>query len=196
MIYKLRVILDTEEDVIREIAILQDNSLEDLHNAITNAFGFDGSEMASFFTTDEQWNQGEEIPLFDMSENGDALTMQHILLSEIIDRDKSKLIYVYDFFSMWSFFVELVDILEGYNESDLPLLLLSLGNVPEKAPEKEFIGEQLEDIEKLDGADQDFDLDEFDFDNFDDLMNWSLLHTFLPYSQGHFQGLFDQYLLI
>ena len=171
MIYKLRVILDTEEDVIREIAILQDNSLEDLHNAITNAFGFDGSEMASFFTTDEQWNQGEEIPLFDMSENGDALTMQHILLSEIIDRDKSKLIYVYDFFSMWSFFVELVDILEGYNESDLPLLLLSLGNVPEKAPEKEFIGEQLEDIEKLDGADQDFDLDEFDFDNFDDLMN-------------------------
>ena len=196
MIYKLRVILDTEEDVIREIAILQDNSLEDLHNAITNAFGFDGSEMASFFTTDEQWNQGEEIPLFDMSENGDALTMQHILLSEIIDRDKSKLIYVYDFFSMWSFFVELVDILEGYNESDLPLLLLSLGNVPEKAPEKEFIGEQLEDIEKLDSADQNFDLDEFDFDNFDDLMNWSLLHTFLRYSQGRFQGLFDQYLLI
>ncbi len=171
MIYKLRVILDTEQDVIREIAIHQDNSLEDLHNAITNAFGFDGSEMASFFTTDEQWNQGEEIPLFDMSENGDALTMQHILLSEIVDRDKSKLIYVYDFFSMWSFFVELVDILDGYNESDLPLLLLSLGNVPEKAPEKEFIAEQLDDVEKQDPTNEDFDLDEFDFDNFDDLMN-------------------------
>ncbi len=171
MIYKLRVILDTEQDVIREIAILQDNSLEDLHNAITNAFGFDGSEMASFFTTDDQWNQGEEIPLFDMSENGDALTMQHILLSEIIDRDKSKLIYVYDFFSMWSFFVELVDILEGYKESELPLLLLSLGNVPEKAPEKEFIGERVEDIENQDSESEDFNLDEFDFDNFDDLMN-------------------------
>jgi len=171
MIYKLRVILDTEQDVIREIAILQDNSLEDLHNAITNAFGFDGSEMASFFTTDEKWNQGEEIPLFDMSENGDALTMQHILLSEIIDRDKSKLIYVYDFFSMWSFFVELVDTLEGYNESELPLLLLSLGNVPDKAPEKEFIGEQLDTVENDDEHKEDFNLDEFDFDNFDDLMN-------------------------
>ena len=171
MIYKLRVILDTEQDVIREIAILQDNSLEDLHNAITNAFGFDGSEMASFFTTDEKWNQGEEIPLFDMSENGDALTMQHILLSEIIDRDKPKLIYVYDFFSMWSFFVELVDTLEGYNESELPLLLLSLGNVPDKAPEKEFIGEQLDDVENQDSGNQDINLDEFDFDNFDDLMN-------------------------
>lgn len=171
MIYKLRIILDTEQDVIREIAIHQDNSLEDLHNAITNAFGFNGSEMASFYTTDDQWNQGEEIPLFDMSENGDALTMQHILLSEIIDRDKSKLIYVYDFLAMWSFFVELVDIIEGYNESELPLLLLSLGNVPEKAPEKEFKSERVDDGEQADNANEDFNLDEFDFDNFDDLMN-------------------------
>ena len=41
MTYKIRVILDTEQDVIREIAIDMNNSLEDLHNAITNAFGFD-----------------------------------------------------------------------------------------------------------------------------------------------------------
>jgi len=43
MIYKLRIILDTEQDVIREIAIKESDSLEDLHNAIVNAFGFDGS---------------------------------------------------------------------------------------------------------------------------------------------------------
>ncbi|NNC69401.1 MAG: hypothetical protein HKN90_01105 [Flavobacteriaceae bacterium] len=169
MIYKLRIILDTEEDVIREIAILKDNSLEDLHYAITNAFGFDGSEMASFFTTDNNWNQGEEIPLFDMSENGDALTMQHILLSEIIDEEKSKLIYVYDFFSMWSFFVELVDIIEGYKENELPLLLLSLGIVPDKAPEKEFKSDPIDD--SSDHSSNNFNIDEFDFDNFDDMMN-------------------------
>mgnify|MGYP001821926511 CR=1 FL=1 len=169
MIYKLRIILDTEEDVIREIAIQKDNSLEDLHNAITNAFGFDGSEMASFFTTDNNWNQGEEIPLFDMSENGDALTMQHILLSEIIDKEKSKLIYVYDFFSMWSFFVELVDIIDGYNENELPLLLLSLGIVPDKAPEKEFKSEPIDDSSNL--SKDNFDMDKLDFDNFDDMMN-------------------------
>lgn len=169
MIYKLRIILDTEQDVIREIAIHKDNSLEDLHNAITNAFGFDGSEMASFFTTDDDWNQGEEIPLFDMSENGDALTMQHILLSEIIDEQKSKLIYVYDFFSMWSFFVELVAIIDGYNENELPLLLLSLGIVPDKAPEKEFKSEPIDDSSNL--INDDFNMDEFDFDNFDDMMN-------------------------
>jgi len=171
MIYKLRVILDTEQDVIREIAIHKENSLEDLHNALTNAFGFDGSEMASFFTTDNQWNQGEEIPLFDMSENGDALTMQHILLSEIIDTDKPKLIYVYDFFSMWSFFVELVDIMDGLSESELPLLLLSLGNVPDKAPEKEFTSEPASELQGQEDPSADIDFDEFDFDNFDDLVN-------------------------
>ena len=50
MVYKFRVILDAEEDVIRDIAIQEDATLEDLHNAIVNAYGFDGLEVASFYT--------------------------------------------------------------------------------------------------------------------------------------------------
>ena len=65
MVYKFRVILDAEDDVFRDIAILEDDSLEDLHNAIVNAFGFDGMEIASFYTCDHQWNQEDEISLFD-----------------------------------------------------------------------------------------------------------------------------------
>lgn len=57
MIYKFRVILDAEEDVIRDIAIESGDSLEDLHNTITQAFGFAGNEMASFYTSDDEWNQ-------------------------------------------------------------------------------------------------------------------------------------------
>ena len=48
MIYKFRVILDAEEDIFRDIAIESDNTLEDLHNTIVNAFGFDGTETGSF----------------------------------------------------------------------------------------------------------------------------------------------------
>ena len=70
MVYKFRVILDAEEDIFRDIAILSDDTLEDLHNAIFNAFGFDGMEVASFYTCDETWNQEDEIPLFD---TGDVL---------------------------------------------------------------------------------------------------------------------------
>ena len=170
MVYKLRIILDTEQDVIREIAINKNISLEDLHNAITNAFGFDGLEMASFYMTDNNWNQGAEIPLFDMSENGDAVTMQHFIIGDVIDHEKTKLIYVYDFFSMWSFFIELVDVVDNISESELPALLFTLGIIPDVAPEKEFKSEALDNVIESDG-DIDLDLDEFDFDNFDELMN-------------------------
>jgi hypothetical protein len=169
MIYKLRIILDTEQDVIREIAIKESDSLEDLHNATVNAFGFDGTEMASFYMTDDNWNQGAEIPLFDMSENGDAVTMQHFVISDIMDTEKTKLIYVYDFFSLWSFFVELVDIVEDINEYELPALLFTLGVIPDEAPEKEFKSEALDG--NINENDADIDIDEFDFDNFDELMN-------------------------
>ncbi len=169
MIYKLRIILDTEEDVIREIAINQSDSLEDLHHATVSAFGFDGTEMASFYMSDNAWNEGAEIPLFDMSENGDAVTMLHFIISDVIDNEKTKLIYVYDFLSMWSFFIELVDIVEDTKQYELPALLFTLGNIPSEAPEKEFTAENT--LENTSGEDPDIDVDEFDFDNFDELMN-------------------------
>ena len=58
MIYKFRIVLDTLDDVFRDIEIEDDSTLEDLHNSITQAFGFDGTEMASFYLSDAEWNQG------------------------------------------------------------------------------------------------------------------------------------------
>ena len=68
MIYRFRAILDTHEDVFRDLEIQADATLEDFHNALTQAFGFGGQEMASFYVSNDQWEQGEEIALFDMSE--------------------------------------------------------------------------------------------------------------------------------
>ena len=44
MIYKIRIILDAEEDIFRDVEIEDSNTLEEFHNAITQAFGFEGSE--------------------------------------------------------------------------------------------------------------------------------------------------------
>ena len=118
MIYKIRIILDAEEDIFRDIEIEDQNTLEDFHNAITQAFGFEGSEMASFYTCDEEWNQDEEIALFDMSENGsDIRLMNETTLDDVMTENNPKLIYVYDFFSMWTFFVELADIVEKEDDA-------------------------------------------------------------------------------
>ena len=68
MIYRFRIILDTDEDVFRDIEIEASATLEDFHNTITQSFGFDGNEMASFYKTNEAWEEGEEITLFDLGE--------------------------------------------------------------------------------------------------------------------------------
>ena len=109
MIYRFRVILDndTDEDVFRDVEIKESNSLEDLHNVIIQSFGFDGTEMASFYVSDEQWNQGEEISLFDLSENGSAKLMHNTEIKEVVFEMQPKLIYVYDFFKKASFFLTL-----------------------------------------------------------------------------------------
>src|SRR5688500_8770765 len=102
MVYKFRVILDAEEDVFRDIAIQDNDSLEDLHNAIVNAFGFDGMEVASFYTSDDQWNQDEEIPMFDTGDvPGEQKVMADYVLADVLDEENTKIIYVYDFINMW-----------------------------------------------------------------------------------------------
>ncbi len=163
--YKVRVILDTKEDVIRTLTVNNAINLEELHLFIAKAFGFNGQEMASFYRTDHEWNQGEEIPLFNMSEFGESISMSTCILKETLPNTNDKLIYVYDFFKMWSFYVEVVDC----NNELLtePNILMSIGEVPDEAPEKEFIAEKNDDSFDDEFGDNDFEsLDDIDFDNY------------------------------
>ena len=164
--YKVRVILDTKEDVIRTLVFNEAKSLEDLHFDIAKSFGFNGQEMASFYRTDEDWNQGEEIPLFNMAEAGEGLSMATCILNETLPNINDKLIYVYDFLQMWTFYVEIVEQSdEVVSESKM---ILTVGEIPDEAPEKEFKANAPDD---LDGDfNDDFpsfeNIDDFDFDNF------------------------------
>ncbi|MBM1106425.1 hypothetical protein JQC67_09775 [Aurantibacter crassamenti] len=161
MIYKIRIILDTAEDIFRDIEIDEDNSLEELHNAITQAFGFLGNEMASFYTCDEEWNQDEEIALFDMSDSGsDVRLMNETFLEDFLSENNPKLIYVYDFMSMWTFFVELADIVEKEDGRTYPNLLFTFGEVPDSPPEKNFKSDPTELDEEYLGNYDDLDFDE------------------------------------
>lgn len=178
MVYKFRAILDAEEDVFRDIAILHDDSLEDLHNAIVNAFGFDGTELASFYTCDNQWNQDEEISLFDGGDvAGEQKIMSDFQLSELLDEETTKIIYVYDFMNMWTFLVELAAIEEPQPGESYPNVLFSHGEMPASAPEKDFSEAENE----FDFDDDDYDEDDLDmfgdegesFEDFGFEENWN-----------------------
>ena len=169
MIYRFRVILDndTEDDIFRDIEIRETDSLEDLHNSITQAFGFDGLEMASFYVSNDAWEQGEEISMFDVSEGPDAVrTMSESILNDIVHEAQTKLIYVYDFLNMWTFFVELAEIVEEAEGTDYPNLMFVHGQIPDSAPEKAFEAENFD-------ADFDDDLDVDDYDDLDFDENWN-----------------------
>jgi len=171
MIYRFRILLDndTEDDIFRDIEIRKTDTLEDLHNAITQSFGFDGSEMASFYLSDNDWNQGEEVSLFDVSDGIESVRLMHeTTIESVTDEDHTKLIYVYDFLSMWTFLVELGEIVEEAEGADYPNLMFVHGQIPTEAPVKEFSAE----------ADDDFDEynDEIDLDGYEDLdfdENWN-----------------------
>lgn len=169
MIYRLRVILDTQEDVFRDIEIEQDATLEDLHNAITQSFGFDGQEMASFYTSDEEWNQNEEISLFAMSDENRS--MAETTVESVLSEEQTKLIYVYDFLEMWTFLIELAEIAEPAIGISYPNLMFAHGVLPENAPDKEFLSD-----DSLSDLDEDLDNLDFNSEDYEDLNfdeNWN-----------------------
>jgi len=161
MAYKFRVILDVEADVFRDILVDENIHLEALHFIIARSFGFKGQEMASFIKTNDAWEQKEEIPLFDISEDNTAVVMKNYVVKDVFNKSGDKLIYVYDFLSLWSFFVELTKIVEDPQET-LPTTTLTFGLEPDEAPKKEFKSE-------FQMGDFDDEPDEQQFENIDDL---------------------------
>ena len=171
MIYRFRVILDHDEkdDIFRDIEIRKTDTLEDFHNSVTQSFGFDGTEMASFYISDDEWNQGEEISLFDMSEGINSVKlMNETVLEDVVDKTRTRLIYIYDFLSMWTFLIELAEIVEEAQGTDYPNLMYVHGQIPNEAPEKVF---EIEEDVDYNNIDKDLNID--DYDDLDFNENWN-----------------------
>jgi hypothetical protein len=107
--------------------------------------------MASFYTVDEDWNQIKEISLMNFDESTDS--MDSILIANVLNNQNTKLLYIYDFMNMWTFYVELIEEAQEINNILYPRIIFSVGNVPEKAPEKKFTNE--------DKGEEDLDEDEY-----------------------------------
>ena len=64
----LQIYLEHKNDVIRNIEIDSEKSLEELHYEIIKSLNLNKREMASFYMTDEEFNLLKEIPLFKIDE--------------------------------------------------------------------------------------------------------------------------------
>jgi hypothetical protein len=128
--------------------------------------------MASFYVSDDEWSQGEEIVLFDMSEGVSKVRMMNeTAIEDVFSQSNTKMIYVYDFLSMWTFYVELADISEQAEGVDYPNLMYVHGQLPDSPPDREFEAEDLGGDEYENEFQDDLDIDDYDNLDFDE--NWN-----------------------
>lgn len=168
MIYKIRVILETEDDVFRDIEIKELQTLWNLYEGIKSAFSLQGDELASFYKSDGNWNQGQEVPLEDMSDEGDGETMSDVYIKEAFSKVGDRMLFVYDFMKMWSFYVELLDIVDKKAIGNYPLTVYRFGKMPLKAPDKKFsLSPDIDDFGGVDDVDLDIKFED-ETETFDD----------------------------
>jgi len=174
--YKFRVVIDTQEDIFRDINVLENQNFEDLHLSIIHAFGFEGDQMASFYMSNEQWEKGEEIGLMDMSfgdEKG-PMNMKTTLIGDQVSNADQKILYVYDFLRMWIFYLELIEESEENKDDAYPHVSLNFGESP--AEDSKEIPDLMDGMiaeptmdDQIKDALSEYDENEFEnFDNIDD----------------------------
>ena len=108
MIYRFTLISDEVDDFIREIKIDSEATFFDLHEAILKAAGYKDDQMTSFFICDDDWEKEKEITLEE-----DGYIMRETRLSDLVEDEKQKLLYVFDPLAERVFFIELSEIITG-----------------------------------------------------------------------------------
>lgn len=171
MIFQFRITLEGEETTFRDIEIQAQDSFEDFHNAIVQAFGFDGMEMASFYLTDEEWNPKEEFTLFDMCEEEDEsgkICMNEVFLENKINENQTQMVYIYDFLDLWTFRVELHGITENDEGESYPRLVYGEGVLDYQTGLDDFDTSDEFDLDEEGGSEDIFDQYNFEDDEYDD----------------------------
>ena len=170
-LFKFRVIMDTEQDVFRDIEIETESNFDSLHKAVLDAFDFEQGEMASFYLSDEEWSKGLEISLMDMGGvDEDSLSMSTTILSDMVMKPGDKILYVYDFMRMWIFYIELMEVKKDKPSTIYPRVALAFGDAPSQ-DSKEFQDMFEADVVGGGGDIDDLDDEEDEFGEGDDIFD-------------------------
>lgn len=166
---KFRVLLDSKDknEVFRDIVISDNDNFESFYKAILDAYHFSDDQMASFYMSNEHWDKGHEISLFDMSFGEDPTqilpsVMRTSMIENYVKESDQKIILVHDFIRMWIFLIELI----GYEEEgpDQPKIVLSVGN----APSEDSKSGDDDSIQFETDSEMEEEEDEFGFGEFED----------------------------
>ena len=177
MIYRFLLVSDELDNFRREIKIDADATFFDFHKAIMSCCEYEEGEMTSFFMCDEEWRRKQEITLVEMETDSDidSYVMEEEVLSDWLDEEKQKMMFVFDYFNDRGFYIELAEMILGKylskptckKQGDAPTQILKEADINDSKPmstptpiidsDDEFYG------------DDDYDLDELDAEGFEGL---------------------------
>lgn len=176
MIFRFTLISDEVEDFIREYKIDADATFYDLHQIILNSCQYENDQITSFFLCNEEWEREQEVVLEDMgtsSSDEDLYVMRNTLLSELLEEEKQRLVYVFDLLNERMFFMELTEIIFG-EQLEQPVCSRQHGEPPLQHPDNDFDavvpavdGKGKMDLDEDFYGDDSFDNEEFDPEGFD-----------------------------
>lgn len=182
MVYKIRIILDAKDDIFRDVEIKEKQNLWNLHLGIKSAFTLMGEDLSLFNILDDEGMVIKNVPLEDMSDDGEGEIMSDVYISEAFEKVGDKVHFQYGFMDLWEFFCELVEIIDEKPAVNYPITVFRFGNMPLKAPSKggkkakksspipladDDFGNFDEDFSSGDFSDEDEGFDDED-DDFDD----------------------------
>ena len=173
MVYRFTVISNEVDDFIREIKIEADATFFDFQNIILSSCGYDHQQITSFYICNNEWEMEQEVQLEDMGNSRsdeDVYLMKDTRLSELIEDEQQRLVFVFDPLAERMLFIELTEILFGQSQptaicsrqhGDAPQQVLDMDELP-----KGENGKSNEDIQENFYGSDEFDKDEFDPEGF------------------------------
>lgn len=134
MVYRFKLVSDEVSNFAREIEIDSENTFLQLRNAVLDSVGYSKDELDSFYLCDDDWQKQEEITLEDMGDtlsDTDTWLMDNTPLSELIEDEGQRMIFVYDYLTERSFFMELKEIYPTRHLSEA-VCTFKKGNAPKQ----------------------------------------------------------------
>jgi hypothetical protein len=184
MVYKFVILSDEVDDFRREIEIDSDATFLELHNAILDSVNYTKDQMTSFFICDEDWNKETEITLVEMdtSSDEDNYVMDTTQLRDLLEYEKQKVLYIFEFLTERSFFMELREIITG-KSLEKAECTKSKGKAPVQITEfEDFDLKPITPVVDPDNdffdSDDDFNLAEYDEEDFGDLSEGNPFESF------------------
>lgn len=169
MVYKIRIILDTNDDIFRDIEIKDKQTLWNLHLGIKSAFSLQGDELSAFNVLENDGTIIKSVPLEDMSDDGDGEIMSDVYINEAFQKIGDKGQFQYGLLDLWEFFCELVEISDEKPAVNYPITVYRFGNVPLKAPGKSgSSGKNKKPVLPLLDDEDGFAFDDFENSDFSD----------------------------